>query len=283
MTSMPCPSPGQSLPTRRNSDIDRFLSGLAITSWGIDNLVHLLKQGLSPTWWREPDVRLLEWLRSKSGEWHQQLYALLYRELEPKDELRRFGNACIVRISSGEYKKGNDCYFPTGEEQDDPIHPRVDKATYTSGNDGAEQDRAKKFLQAIGVDEVGAREQVEAILKKRYSKKVSVPSEDVHREDMQRFMAFARDYPEEISLFRGYQIFQAENGTLHKPSQIYLDFPYIDTGLRKFHTAVCEKFERLTSSQRADHRFQLLRSFWSEGFTSYAIPARSTQGRDRSF
>ena len=235
--------------TQKNSDIDRFLSGLAITNWGIDRLVDLLEQRLSATFWRSPDERLLEWLRSKPKGWHQRLYSLLYRELEPKNELDRFKNACIVRISSGEYKKGSDCYFPTGEDQDDAIHPRVAEGTYTSGGSKKEQERAKKFLKDVGVGEVGEREQVKAILEKRYLKEAPVPNRTVHRKDMQRFIDLVKDNPDEVSLFEQYRIFEAENGNLSKPRNIYLDLPYEDTGLHEYNTAVRDKFEYLASSR----------------------------------
>ena len=238
--------------TQRNSDIDRFLSGLAITNWGIDRFVELLEQGLSATWWKKPDERLLKWLRPKSRQWHQQLYALLYEELEPKNKLNQFRNANIVRISSGVYKKGSDCYFPTEEEQDDPIHPRVDVGTYTSVGSKKEQERAKEFLKAVGVSEVGEREQIKAILEKRYLKEAPVPISTVHRKDMQRFIALVKDDPKEVSLFEQYRIFQAENGNLNLPSQIYLDAPYYKTDLHVYHKAVREKFEYLASSRRVE-------------------------------
>src|SRR5262249_46387263 len=76
--------------TQRNSNVDRFLAGLAIRSWDLDKFVELLELRTSET----PrivisasrvsnglDPQFMKWLASKSPAWHQRLYAMLRREL----------------------------------------------------------------------------------------------------------------------------------------------------------------------------------------------------------
>ena len=221
---------------QRNSNIARFLSGLDIEEWGVEQFVQILEEGLYAdlTEAFDPDNVIITWLYSKSDEWHQRLYALLYRELEPEHELDRLDESCIVRLSTGNYKKGNECYFPTIEVREDPVLPRVAEGTYTSGRSKAEQDRARKFLESVGVREVGEQEQVESILKQRYSGQSDIPNRKTYRNDLRRFIALTESDPGAVRLFRDYRIFELENGNWGKPGQVYLDVPYMDTGLHSY-------------------------------------------------
>ena len=139
---------------QRNSNIDRFLGGLSIDEWGVEEFVQVLEEGLNSDgryddefgdWIEGPDATFITWLRSKPDAWHQTLYAMLYRELEPEDKMYRVLDLCIVRISSGAYKNGNECFFPTEEVGEDPMLPRVAEGTYTSGRGKTEQTRARSF------------------------------------------------------------------------------------------------------------------------------------------
>ena len=71
---------------QKNSDVDRFLSGLAITKWDIKEFVDLLSEKTSeglcyisvpPHFVKGPDEDFMNWLSRKPSEWHQKLYALL--------------------------------------------------------------------------------------------------------------------------------------------------------------------------------------------------------------
>ena len=227
----------------RNSNIDRFISGLAIDEWGVEQFVEVLEDGLNTTgrydfgrsvWIDRPDEELVNWLHSKPDEWHQRLYALLYRELEPDQDLYRFEDLCIVRLSSGSYKKGNECFFPTEEVREDPLLPRVAEGTFTSGRGKAEQGRARKFLEAVGVREVGEYEQVEAILKQRYARDAKTPSKRVHEKDLRRFISLVQENPKTAAIFSNHRIFEREDGKWTCPGQVYLDAPYANTGLHAF-------------------------------------------------
>ena len=240
--------------TQKNSDIDYFLSGLAIEEWDVEQFVKVLEKRLSNKSRLEwvdsqceridgPDAALLEWLGSKPDEWHQKLYALLYRELE--DELWRLRNLCIVRLSAGEYRIGKECYFPTEDTQEDSVLPRVAMGTYTSGGSKAEKERARKLLEAIGVREVGEREQVEAILEQRYSKEAETPDKKTHKNDLRRFISLVENDPNAASLFEDYWIFErADTANGGQPDQVYLDVPYLETGLHAYYRLFGDEAER---------------------------------------
>ena len=228
--------------TQRNSRVDRFLRDLEIEQWGVEQFLKTLKERFSNrrrlcyrtfTWWQGPDRAFLDWMRSKPAEWHRALYALFHRELE--DELDRFGDICIVRRSDGEYGTGSECYFPTPETREDPIHPRVAEDTFEGGGSKAERQGARAFLEGIGVREVGELQQIEAILKRRYADPDCPPSWNIHEIDLTRFIALAEKDRSANSLFKNYSIFHRADGLWSRPSGLYLDTPYHETGLQAYY------------------------------------------------
>ena len=239
--------------TQTYNTVDRFLRSLDIERWDVEQLVEALEKRLDA----DPPFdgagsELLEWLRSKSGRWHQALYALLYRASEDEwgpwnEDLR------IVLLSTGEYRVGSECYFPTDEVQEDSDFPRVARNTYTSGKSKAEQARAKNFLEAVGVREVTERGQVEVILKRRYSDKAAVPGERIHEKDLRRFIALVKDDPQTATIFWNHRIFRCEGDIWVPPGQAYLDSPYLETGLRAFFGTLNDNEEDKRPVALSDH------------------------------
>ena len=253
--------------TQRNSNVDRFLRDLEIEQWGVEEFLETLEDRFSKrsrfchatyTWMKGPDGSSLDWMRSKPVEWHRALYALFHRELE--DELDRFDDVCIVRRSDGEYGTGSECYFPTPEIREDPIHPRVAEDTYEGGGSKAERKRARSFLEGIGVREVGELQQIEAILKRRYADPERAPSWKTHVSDLRRFIALVEKDRSANSLFGRYFIFQRADGICSRPSGVYLDTPYHDTGLHAYYGALGSESSRarLSDSYR---NFDMLSQF----------------------
>jgi hypothetical protein len=236
----------------QGTNTERFMTGLAITKWDIDEFLKLLEDKLSvnPRWNHDyssritkPDEDCIAWLAEKSLPWHQQLYALLYTDCLQNAGSINFTNLIkllylkIVRLSNGDYGQGEDCYFPSADvEQDDGLK-RVHAETYTTGTNQSEQAHAKKFLEEIGVREIGEAEQVEAILKQRYMQTNHNPQ----KKDLKRFVALLEKEPDKKSLFTSYHIFECTNGVWRKPVAIYLDQPFMATGLSAYYNAVEEK------------------------------------------
>ncbi len=228
--------------TQKNSRVDRFLSDLGIRYWGVEQFVEALEDGLSRslrfssesyTPRQGPDQSFLSWIQTKSAKWHRDLYALLYKEFEGSPN--EFDDICVVRRSDGTYGTGSESYFPTPEIRDDPIHPRVEESTYTAKGSKTAQKHAKAFLEGIGVRDVGELEQVEAILKQRYSMEAQIPTDGVYEKDLKRFIALVQADPRTHKFFSKYHIFEREDGQWACPGQVYLDSPYSDTGLHAFY------------------------------------------------
>lgn len=229
-------------PPQRNQREDNFLSMLNISEWTIENLVSALSA----------DSKLIvKLLAEKSDEWHQQLYALLGDFLssaplspsyESRNRKQKIAELRIIHISDGTYSVGSKCYFPSEGVEHDDLMPRVAKGVYTFGNSEEQKKKAKDFLEKIGVREVGEAEQVEAILKDRYSQEaVNRKAFNPRMEDINRFIELVEKDPTQERLYDNYFIFRLTDGKWAKPSQVYLDSPFYDTGLTAYFEAIGNK------------------------------------------
>ena len=181
-----------------------------------------------------PTKTFMNWLSRKPPEWHQKLYALLYNELSPTGGCRRLNGQRIVRLSNGEYGVGSNCFFPSDGVEHDDVLPRVDAGVYSSGKSKPQQENARKFLEEVGVREVGEAEQVEAILKQRYKSDNFKPK----KQELKRFIALVETEPHRAKLFANYYIFEGKDGKWHQPAGIFLDQPFMDTGLSAYYDAI---------------------------------------------
>ena len=264
---------------RRNKRIGDFLSMLDITEWTTEEFIEVL---------RARDNTIIGWLQVKPDDWHQRLYALLgdflsstfpysYQTRERKNKLLLLN---IVRCKDGNYRTGGQCHFPIGdaefnadllrvttgieaentpstEEDDEHIEDfhYVAKGIHTSGQNRDQQEKARKFLETIGVREVDETERIKMILKQRYMSESFNP----HEGDLERFIKLVEVDPSKANLFTSYPIFQIDKDLDNKnwwasPQQIFLDSPYLDTGLTAYYEAIEEKsnhFRRALSPKYA--------------------------------
>ncbi len=231
--------------TQKNSNVDYFLAGLAITEWDIDEFVELLREKATEGSWRKPDDEFTAWLSGKPVGWHQQLYSLLHAEIGPHAGDWRFKDLRVVRLGDGNYSVGSKCFFPSDGIEHDEVLPRVDARVYTSGKSKTQQENARKFLEEIGVREVGEEEQIEAILNRRYTNANVKPK----KRDLKRFIALVEKDSSKARLFADYFIFEGNDGNWHKPIGVFLDQPFMDTGLRFYYDALGTDAKRVTLAE----------------------------------
>ena len=221
---------------QRNNRIDQFLSGLEIREWGLAKLLETLRKnareegGFFPV---KPDQQFQSWLRQKPSAWMQELYALLQEEAG--NAIYQLKMLHIVRLADGNLSKADRAFFASGASAADM--PIVDRAVYTSGASKSQKDGAKAFLSGLGVREVGEAEQIELILNRRYSKEAEIPDDATYFADLNRFVAFVEDTGDG-AIFEGFYIFQGAGDAWHTPEGIYLDRPYLDTGLSAYYGAL---------------------------------------------
>jgi len=232
--------------SQKNNLQDRFLSSLSISDWDVDAFVELLieKASTGARWLRDysgmvqgPDDEFMNWLSDKPIQWHQQMYALLHADFlvgpqyKRRQSIERLKPLRIVRLSNGKYSIGSKCFFPSDGIDNDEFLPRIDKDIFSSGKSKIRRENARKFLEEIGVDEVGEADQIRAILKQRYNDDTKTLEEKIYREDLNRFIALVKKGPDSAKLFADYCIFESIDGKRGKPIQVYLDLPFEDTGI----------------------------------------------------
>lgn len=241
---------------QKNSNVDHFLSTLAIQEWDVEVFVKMLEEKasnatrwLNNMWHKGPDAEFMKWLTSKPDEWHQELYALLSSDYiigsdyNQRKAIERLKPLKIVRLSNGGYSTGSKCYFPSDDMEHDELLPRVAIDVYSSGTSEGKQEDARKLLEKIGVREVGEAEQVEAILKKRYTTEFNPGNPDIN--DLNRFISLEEKEPKQAKLFADYYIFKLKDGKWGKPSAVFLDDPFLATGLSAYYDALGDDAHRM--------------------------------------
>lgn len=218
--------------TQRNSRIDNLLTGLGIREWGLAKFLETLRNRSF-----RPNDQTPEWMKQKPPEWFQEFYALLQAEVG--HEIFRLKSQRIVLLSDGSLGRGDQTFFASGAAAGDV--QVVDKRTYSTGNSKSQQDAAKAFLTDLGVRDIGAAEQVEIILKRRYTEEAPIPDDATYLKDLKRFIALVEKDAEHADLFEDFYIFQGGDGQWYKPGGIYLDRPYLETGLSAYHSALSEE------------------------------------------
>ncbi|MGB8218729.1 MAG: hypothetical protein WCE94_15630 [Candidatus Methanoperedens sp.] len=239
---------------QKNSNVDNFLTSLAIQEWDVEAFLNMLEEKASDAprfvnnlYVEGPDAEFMKWLTSKPDEWHQELYSLLSSEYligldyNQKKAIERLKHLKIVRLSNGGYSTGSKCYFPRDDTEHDELLPRIAKGVYLSGKSKLQQEAAMKLLLAIGVRIVGEAEQVEAILKKRYTAAQITPNIN----DLKQFISLVEKESQQAKLFAGYYIFERKDGKWGMPSQVFLDDPFMATGLSVYYDALGEKASRM--------------------------------------
>lgn len=239
--------------TQKSSNVDRFLNGLDITEWDVDKFVELLIDKATDGWhWVSssnrsasgPDHGFMQWLSAKSPEWHQELYSLLSLECQQGAEFdghplaTKLQSLRIVRLTDSSYGVGRKCFFLSNGDTTNDVFSCVDSSVYTSGKSKTKQHHARRFLEEIGVRIIGESEQVDAILKERYTYEAEVPDEKTYRKDLKRFVALVEKQPDAASLFKESYIFLCDDDIWYQPSGAYLDMPFLDTGLTHYYKAI---------------------------------------------
>jgi len=236
--------------SQKNSNQDRFLSGLDIREWDFSQFLEMLqnKTSLQANAFEPPrnisPKEVMDWLGSKPSEWHQQMYSLIYNEIHGKAEyLRtRLINSLkplkIVRLINGGYCPGNQCYFPNDSIDRDELIPLVDANVYSSGKSWAQQEDARMLLNVIGVRDIGEEEQVKSILQKRYAKPPESLDDQEYIKDLKRFFSLVEKDNATARIFSEFYIYKNKNNQWAKPGQVFLDAPIIDTDLTAYYEAL---------------------------------------------
>lgn len=138
---------------QRNSNQDRMLGSLGIPTFTSEELHEFLEQFAhdedSYYWDEDVASNFAEWLDSKSIEWFQKLYSLLYRHCEEAEDYGCLNEVPFVRLISGEFGTGKAAYFINGPISKEDPYPRVDVRIFEGGN-SRQNKEARLFLEKLG-------------------------------------------------------------------------------------------------------------------------------------
>ena len=218
----------------QGTNTERFMNQLAIQEWDVEAFIDCIQERTDITHWRGVNAEFLKWLGGKTIEWHQQFYALLAKDNDAQGELYRLKRCKIVRLVDGHYSVASHCHFPDERGLKTGGVLCVDPAIYTAGRSKAQQESARKFLEDAGVTGVGERQLIEALLRTSYSDDNRALNQRDYLAHIRRFIKLLDEDESASSLLSSYPLFMGKDNKWHKPDSIYLDAPYLDTGLGEY-------------------------------------------------
>ncbi|WP_339862458.1 sacsin N-terminal ATP-binding-like domain-containing protein [Thalassospira alkalitolerans] len=221
----------------QGTNTERFMSGLAIQDWDVADFLEVVAEKAKEKW-GGPDEDFIAWLSQKPVEWVQRMYAMLAREPETEDELYQLSDARIIRLTDGTFSTGNKCYFPDEKLRYVDIVPCVDGEILETGSSKPRKKASRKFLEELGVQEIGERQLIQALLEKEYKTADRTLKETAYLEHLRRFLKLVNDEPSATNMFTKYNLFLGADGKWHPANHIYLDRPYADTGISDYYEIV---------------------------------------------
>jgi hypothetical protein len=250
----------------QNQREDKFLESLQIKPWGWAELAKLFGN------FDNTKKELIEnWLKQKSDKWLMTLYALLGEACSANRQTLSVGNLKIIRVS---VKQGDElvipsqAFFPSTEGISAPPDILIVKdSLYAIGRSDEQKRLSKFFLERSGVLTFDTKQVIN--LKLDYYQTQPEPIPEKYWDDMKMFCEYwLKNQYSNIEIFRN-KIFlraKSKNGEVVwcKPSDIYIDKPFADTGLKSLFNQDAFKLEK--------YKNELLENYFNiTNFTVFSI------------
>ncbi len=213
---------------QKNSRVDKFIISLNIKEFSDNDFISSLLNDVEcfdELEYFEVAQETYNYLNSKSDKWFGILYSYLYSKLDYID----FYSNKIIRLTNNDLNiYSYNCYFSDNESNE---YKTVQKETYTL-NRKSINERAKRFLEHLGITEIGDKEKIELILRDKYSssKKLDIPFEE-YLKDIELFLKYFQD-SNDITVFQYKYFLLDTEKILQNPHNIIIDSPYLDTKMK---------------------------------------------------
>lgn len=237
-------------PPQDNQREARFLDSLGIKEWGWGSLASAFRKPHSydyPPQQKTENAahkaRIEGWVAQRDDSWLIKLYALLGECHDTHGKSLATGSLRIIRVASGDgdqHVAANEAFFPPGDEVT-PSRPGVlfvKPTVYSAGRSEAIKRNATSFLQRAGVRPYDAKALIEWLLGE-YGKGTWPTSMKSHLADIRKFVTYWKDNPNDIDMFSDsveykflYSTADRGDRRLCATSVLYLDSPYLETGLQ---------------------------------------------------
>lgn len=216
-----------------NSREERFLNTLAVAEWNLESLASAVGAKFK-------DSQNLDWLQARSDKWMLRFYALLdqvgrsSRDAWQPAHFYQLTEARVVRLTDGRHVKGEGVFFPNADGLTSEYSLPVVKANVLNDGDNDLVRRARSFLEKIGVERIDERKHIELLLKrKQYSWRPNA-TESEHLEHMRMFVKWWARF-KDASPFQDHMIFRGTDGSYRCGNEVFLDKPFLNTGLSAFY------------------------------------------------
>lgn len=219
---------------QRNSPRDQFLTDLGVPRWEADHFISFLSKhftGVETT----GGSKARSWLLAKDAAWLRSLYVLIAAQFGRLDYRRRqVRDWAIVRTESGRLLRGGNVFMPVEGSPVRGVETLANEILRSANQN--DQESLKEFLEIAGVESVGERQYLAAILEENYTDRgegtIEVPEADLHLEHIKRFVAW-HQAGEDCEFFVSYWfLLDPSRDQVFQPDQVYVDQPFRETGLR---------------------------------------------------
>ena len=228
-------------PRQLNSRADKFVQSLNMKLWGwdelaetIDTLNYELLDSTLEDYKKEDEYEIYlhkrEWLESKTNEWVQSFYALLWDAYDKHNTYIDYPT--LIKLGHSFNYAEEEVYFPSDDNTlTDFLY--VNSFTYTSGSNKRQQEKGKSFLEKNGVKEITEKEKLKLILDEHYAADEINVDHEVNLQHLKSFVDYYKD-GNDISFMGEYNFLLCNRdgkqywGT---PDVLLLDEPYKKTGL----------------------------------------------------
>jgi hypothetical protein len=217
----------------RNSRADGFLSGLQIPEWGPSELLSAFQRAFGPTYYvsdAEAARTARAWFDALGDDAVQRLYLLVAAARSQKRV--SLANAEFVRLEDGSRARpGNALLPPAGTPLDEEAAAHGLVLVRTALRSGRRGSDVERFLRDVGVNYIGERDYLTAIIRANYAGGAPSPAADRHMQHMRRFLAWHASHGD-ARIFDNATFLRAEGSEgYYAAENLYLDRPYVISGL----------------------------------------------------
>lgn len=213
----------------KGSNTDRFMTDIKIREWDLNDFVRALRSNLSK---EAPNDSYVKWLQMRKNDWFQMLYCTLDEDAPSASSALR--DTLIVRLSDGNMETPKCSYFPDSEGVYVGSMPCIDFDLLMSQSTKI-RENTKNFLKRLGVKEIDEYQITKALLDKHYRQEES--SMDISS-NITHIMQFIKTLKNNAGMkpeLSKYRIFIGEDERWHSASGIFIDQPFLDTGMSEYY------------------------------------------------
>lgn len=238
--------------TLRNGRSDSFLAGLALNEFGQSEFLNAFHRAFGPSYVYSSDHAATQaackWFDALDDDTVQRLYLLVDASLRLLKRSVSLPNLSFVRLEDGTRVRPGDALLPpSGAPLDEEAAAHgivLVRTTLLRSGRGRGKD-VEQFLRRIGVKDIGERDYLRAIIRSNYASGATLPSAERHMQHMRRFLRWYAEH-NDASILQGVAFIRAGGiEGYHSAEAIFLDQPYLASGLQLIYDGRVKGRDRL--------------------------------------